>query len=66
MNNGQSNPPSQRRKGASGRWLWHNTATSFGGIRAVTTIVLQRRRRIFPAPVARLRQQENGYRSNCP
>ena len=41
-------------------------ATSFGAIQAVTTIVLKRRQRVFPAPVARLCQQGNGYRSNRP
>jgi len=60
MNNEHSGPSSQRRKEASRQWLWRNTATGLGAIQAVTTIVLQRRRPVFPAPVARLRQEGNG------
>ena len=60
MNIEHPSPPSQRRKEASRQWLWHNTAVRFGAIRAVTTIVLPRRRPVFPAPVARLRQEGNG------
>ena len=52
MNNEHSSPPSQRHREASRRWLWHITATSFGAIQPVTTIVLQRRP-VFSPPLLR-------------
>ena len=68
MNNEHCSPPSQRRKEASRRWLWHNNnnATSLRVIQAVTTIVLQRHRRVVPTPLGGANRKDTTIARTAP